>query len=261
MMQQQTITYSKTDGIVLIELNRPDVLNSLTRTLCAELLAAFAEAENDQSVRAIILTGKGRGFCAGQDLADIERLDGAAVRAIVHDCCAKLVRAIQGSRLPYVCAVNGVAAGAGANLALCCDLVVAAAHAYFLQSFVHIGLIPDTAGTYFLPRLMGLPLAKAHALLGEKLMAEEAVRCGAIYKSCPAEVLMQEANALAAVLAGRPPRAIAQIKRALHASLQHTLEEQLALEEEVQADLGDSADFQEGVQAFLEKRKPVFSGK
>lgn len=256
--QKTTIEYSVKDGTAFVTLNRPDVLNSLNRTLCTELIGAFDEAESDPSVRALLLTGSGRAFCAGQDLADIDRLDGRTVRDIVHNQCAKLVRAIQGGRLPYICAVNGVAAGAGANMALCCDIVIASEKASFVQSFVHIGLIPDTAGTYLLPRILGMPRAKVLAMLGDKLPAAEAAQWGLIYKACPPESLLEEAAAICAKLTALPPRALSSIKRVLQSSVDNTLEEQLAMEEQVQAQLGDHADFREGVQAFLEKRKPVF---
>jgi len=245
-----------------ITLNRPDVLNSFNLEMAHQLRAALEAARAADDVRAVLLTGSGRAFCAGQDLTDVPppAAGGLDLGAVVRQTWNPIVMAIRKLELPVVCAVNGVAAGAGANLALACDIVIASDGASFIQSFTKIGLLPDTGGTFFLPRAMGLPMATALLMLGEKITAERALELGMIYRVVPADSLRSEAMNLAVQLAGMPTRALGLTKRALNASMSNSLEEQLALEAELQRDAGRTLDFTEGVSAFQEKRKPVFTG-
>jgi 2-(1,2-epoxy-1,2-dihydrophenyl)acetyl-CoA isomerase len=218
-------------------------------------------AATSASVRALLITGSGRAFCAGQDIAEFSEITTAPdLGEIIRTGCNPIVRLIRTIEKPVVCAVNGVAAGAGANLALCCDLVLAAESASFVQAFSKIGLIPDFGGSFFLPRLVGFARANALALLGDKLAASDALEMGLIYRVCPDAALMEEARALAERLAREPTRGIGLTKRAFNASLANSLEQQLALEEQLQAEAGRTQDFLEGVQAFFQKRKPQFKG-
>ena len=251
-------------GVMTITLNRPAVLNSFNTQMARELRAALEESRADKAVRAVLITGAGRAFCAGQDLSEVpaategEAFDlGATVRA-TYNPVIKLLRTLE---LPIVCAVNGVAAGAGANLALACDIVFASEAASFIQSFAKIGLIPDSSGTYFLPRIVGLPRATALMMTAEKIDARRAYELGMVYRVCSAETLQTEALALATELAAMPTRGLGLTKRALNASLSNDLEEQLELEADLQREAGHTADFVEGVRAFLEKRKPNFTGE
>jgi 2-(1,2-epoxy-1,2-dihydrophenyl)acetyl-CoA isomerase len=218
----------------------------------------------DRSVRVLLLTGAGRGFCAGQDLGDRAVAPGQAavdLGASIERNYLPLVRALRELPLPVVCAVNGVAAGAGANLALACDLVIAAKSASFIQAFCRIGLVPDSGGTYFLPRLVGSARAMGLALLGDKLPAEEAARWGLIWKCVDDPELASTVETLLQGLAQAPTRGLAAIKRALHASPQNDLDAQLALERDLQRELGYSDDYREGVAAFVGKRPPRFTGR
>jgi 2-(1,2-epoxy-1,2-dihydrophenyl)acetyl-CoA isomerase len=218
----------------------------------------------DPGVRALVLTGAGRAFCAGQDLAEVLPPDGSRgpeVSDVIAESYNPLVQRIAALEKPIVCAVNGVAAGAGANIALACDLVLAAKSASFIQAFVNIGLVPDSGGTFFLPRLVGMARAKSLALLGERLSAEQALAWGLIHAVHEPDKLMAEAEALAAKLAAMPTLALGLTKRALHASLDSSLEKQLELERTLQGIAGKSADYAEGVKAFQEKRKPKFTGR
>lgn len=250
-------------GVASITLNRPDVLNSFNRRMAEELLQALNAAAADRDVRAVLLTGAGRGFCAGQDLSEAT----AGVRNsmdlgdIVKTRYIPIVKAIRGMEKPVVCAVNGVAAGAGANLALACDLVIAAEDAAFIQSFSKVGLVPDTAGTFFLPRLVGPARATALMMLAEKVPATKALEWGMLYQVVPPTVLLETAMALAKHLATMPTKGLALIKQALNASLGNTLNEQLDVEADAQGQAGRTEDFAEGVKAFLEKRKPVYTGR
>src|SRR5262249_12599802 len=250
-------------GVARITLNRPEVLNSFDAAMSHSLQQILAEVTRDVSLRAVYLTGAGRAFCAGQDLS--EATAGAAgiadFSAHVRANYNPLVLALRRLPKPVVCAVNGVAAGAGANLALACDIVIAAEEASFLQAFVKIGLVPDTGGTWVLPRLVGQAQAAALMLLGDKLPAPRAVELGLIYKVCPAAELETTAFGLAAQLATQPTYALALIKQMLAVSSQHSLEQQLELEAEYQGLAGRSQDYAEGVTAFLEKRKPSFIGQ
>lgn len=253
------------DGAVLrLTLDRPDVLNSFHRAMAAELRARLDEAAADDAVRAVVLTGAGRAFCAGQDLAAVLPAAGEPapdLGDIVRECYNPVVRALRALEKPVVAAVNGVAAGAGANLALACDFVVAAEHASFVQSFVHVGLIPDSGGTWMLPRLVGLARATQLAMLGEKLPARQALDWGMVYAVVPGEELMATAGALAARLAGMATRGLGLTKRGFEAGFGQGLDAQLALEERLQREAGATADYAEGVRAFVEKRKAAFGGR
>jgi 2-(1,2-epoxy-1,2-dihydrophenyl)acetyl-CoA isomerase len=264
LMPYQFITFEAEQGVATITLNRPDVLNSVNMPMAAELQDALRAAAEDDGIRAVLLTGAGRAFCAGQDLAETAPADGspaAEISEIVRKSYNPLVRAIRGLEKPVVCAVNGVAAGAGANLALACDVVLAADTASFVQAFSKIGLIPDTGGTFFLPRLVGLARATALAFFGDKLPAADAQAMGMIYRAVEAPRLLDEARTLARRLATQPTRGFGLTKRAFNQSLANDLDAQLEVEAELQAEAARTADFAEGVRAFLEKRQPSFAGR
>jgi 2-(1,2-epoxy-1,2-dihydrophenyl)acetyl-CoA isomerase len=262
-MDCQFITIESANGVMKITLNRPDVLNSFTLAMSRELREALTTARADHTIRAVLITGAGRGFCAGQDLSDVPpsvngKLDlGATVRQ-TYNPLIELIRKIE---KPVVCAVNGVAAGAGANLAIACDIVIASEAASFIQSFSKIGLIPDSGGTFFLPRAIGMPLATALMMTGDKITAQRAYEIGMIYKVVAADALETESMNLAVQLAAMPTRGLGLTKRALNASPGNNLDEQLEVEEEMQREAGHTRDFNEGVAAFREKRKPDFKGE
>jgi 2-(1,2-epoxy-1,2-dihydrophenyl)acetyl-CoA isomerase len=262
-MEYDFLRYSVDQGVATITLSRPDVLNSFNRRMAQELQRALEVAGKDSTVRAVLLTGSGRAFCAGQDLGEATSADLGAVDLgdIVKTSYNPIVLAIRELEKPVVCAVNGVAAGAGANLAFACDLVVAAEDASFVQSFSKIGLVPDTSGTFFLPRLVGPARATALMFLADKVPAEKAMQWGMIHDVVPATVLRDTALALAKQLASMPTRGLALTKRALNASFANDLQAQLALEEDLQRQAGRTSDYAEGVRAFLEKRKPTYTGR
>ncbi|HLY46254.1 MAG TPA: 2-(1,2-epoxy-1,2-dihydrophenyl)acetyl-CoA isomerase PaaG [Stellaceae bacterium] len=244
----------------LITLNRAERLNALTVEMADALLAALDGAAADPDCRAVLLTGAGRGFCAGQDLAAIAGMPAAEIGQLL-DHYDPVIRKLRALPLPVVCAVNGVAAGAGANLALACDIVLAAQSATFVQAFARIGLIPDCGGTWFLPRLVGMARARALALLAEPLAAETAAEWGLIWRAVDDGRLMDEAQALAARLAAGPTVGLALAKRALDAAAANDLDTQLDVERDLQAKAAASPDHAEGVRAFLEKRPPSFTGR
>jgi len=256
------ILFEVDQGVARITLNRPDVLNSIHTAMSGEIRDALDRAAREREIRALLLTGTGRGFCAGQDLDEVR--PGATTGDFathVRTVYNPLVRALRALEKPVVCAVNGVAAGAGANLALACDLVLAAEEASFVESFAKIGLVPDTGGSFFLPRLVGMARATALTMLAEKITAQQAVEIGLIYRVCPAATLQDEASKLAVHLAAQPTFGLGLAKRLLNAAGANDLDAQLELEAELQGAAGRSADYAEGVAAFLAKRKPIFTGQ
>ncbi len=263
-MGYEQIRYETGDGIARVTLDRPDRLNSFTAQMHGELRDALARVAEDSSVRVLLVTGAGRGFCAGQDLSDRAVAPGATpvdLGESIDSHYRPLVLALAALPLPVVCAVNGVAAGAGANIALACDLVVACKSASFIQAFCRIGLIPDSGGTWFLPRLVGNARAMGLAMLGERIPAEQAAAWGLIWKCVDDDQFGPSVEALLAQLAAASTRGLAAIKRALRASPGNTLDQQLGLERDLQRELGFGPDYREGVAAFLEKRLPRFAGR
>ena len=263
-MDFETILFDKADGVAVITLNRPDKLNAFTAEMHGELKAALDDVKQDDGVRALVLTGAGRAFCAGQDLSNRAIAPGDEPRdlgASLDTLYNPLVRTLRSLEMPVISAVNGVAAGAGANVALAADIVLAARSANFIQAFCKLGLVPDSGGTYTLPRLVGRARAMGLALLGDRLPAERAEAIGLIWKAVDDDDLMTEAMALARHLAAQPTKGLAMIKQAINASLGNDLDTQLDLERDLQRIAGRTADYQEGVNAFLEKRPPRFQGK
>jgi 2-(1,2-epoxy-1,2-dihydrophenyl)acetyl-CoA isomerase len=262
-MHFDSIQYEVKSGIAILTLNRPDKLNSFTQAMHGEVRTALDSLQADPSVRVLLLTGAGRGFCAGQDLGDRAVAPGEKPVDLgdsVEQFYAPLVMTLRSLPMPVICAVNGVAAGAGANLALACDIVIAAQSASFIEAFCRLGLIPDTGGTWHLPRLIGLARATGLAMLGEKLSAEKAEQWGLIWRCVLDADLMTEAMAMATHFATAPTKGLAFTKKALQASSANTLPDQLALEGAMMRELGNSADYREGVAAFLAKRPANFTG-
>jgi 2-(1,2-epoxy-1,2-dihydrophenyl)acetyl-CoA isomerase len=260
MATYETILFSLADGVARLTLNRPDRLNSFTVRMHEEVADALGQLDE---ARVLVLTGAGRGFCAGQDLNDRAVAPGEAVDLgeSVEQRYNPLIRRLTALPIPVIARVNGVAAGAGANIALACDIVIAARSAKFIQSFAAIGLIPDSGGTWVLPRLVGQARALGLALTGEPLPAERAAEWGLIWKAVDDHGLDEEVDGLAARFASGPTRGLARIKQMIRASWSHSLDEELEQQRDAMRELGYSDDYREGVAAFMEKRKPNFTGR
>ncbi len=247
-------------GVLTLTLNRPDVFNSFNQDMGRAFQAALDKAAQDKAVRCVVITGEGRAFCAGQDLKEVTCENSPGFKVIVEETYNRSIRRICDMEKPVVAAVNGVAAGAGANIALACDFVVAKSSVKFIQAFANIGLIPDSGGTFWLPRLVGMARAKALTMLGAPLRAPEAQAMGLIHQAVDDEAFEDAVNALASKLASMPTRGLGLTKKALHAAMNHDLHAQLKLELDLQFEAAETSDYAEGVQAFLEKRKPQFTG-
>ena len=251
-------------GVLELTLNRPDVLNSFDRAMAQALQVELARAANNPDIRAVLLTGAGRGFCAGQDLQEVlPQGDGPMpdISEVVRASYNPIIRAIRGLEKPVICAVNGIAAGAGANLAFACDLTIAAEEASFVESFAKLGLIPDTSGTFFVPRIVGAQRATGMFFLAEKMSAVKAKEWGLIWDVVPHAVLLDSARGLAKQLAQQATRGFGLTKRAMNASWANGLDEQLEMEARCMQEAGQTADYAEGVHAFLEKRAPKYTGQ
>jgi 2-(1,2-epoxy-1,2-dihydrophenyl)acetyl-CoA isomerase len=246
---------------LILKLNRPDKYNSFNRPMALELCAALDEAASDTSIRGIMITGNGKAFCAGQDLQEAMDPNGPGLKKILSEGYNPIIRKIRNIEKPVIAAVNGVAAGAGANIALSCDIVVATASASFIQAFSKIGLIPDSGGTFTLPRLIGFQKASALMMLGEKVSASDAEKMGMIYKVYSDEEFYSSSLSLIHQLSSMPTRGLALTKKVLNSSMNNSLDQQLDLEEKLQLEAGETYDYKEGVKAFIEKRNPEFLGK
>lgn len=262
-MEYKFVKFAIENSAAVITLNRPDVLNSFNLNMSNEVQAALKKCSEEESIRVVVLTGEGRAFCAGQDLAEAAPKDKplADLGKILEECYNPIIKLIYEMEKPVIAGVNGIAAGAGANIALACDIIVASEKASFIQAFSKIGLVPDSGGTYFLPRLIGLQKASALMLLGDKISAQTAEQLGMIYKVYKEDEFETNLNLLAAQLAKMPTRGLALTKKALQKSFTNNLYQQLEVEKELQIEAGSTIDYKEGVQAFFEKRKPDFKGK
>jgi len=263
-MAFQNIEYTQDKAVAILRLNRPEALNSFTAAMHGEVHEVLSAAAEDPSVRSVLLTGNGRGFCAGQDLNDRAVApgdQGPDLGASIEKYYNPLIRLLTSMPKPVVCAVNGVAAGAGANIALACDIVIAGRSASFIESFCKLGLIPDSGGTWILPRLVGMARARGLAMLGPKISAEQAETWGMIWQVVDDEKLLPTALGLAEHLATQPTRGFALTKQALLLSTVNTLDQQLELEKQLMREAGRTADYQEGVRAFLDKRPAVYRGE
>lgn len=264
-MDFANIQFSIQGGIARLVLNRPDKMNSFTSAMHVELRCALDQLQEDRSVRVLLITGAGRGFCAGQDLADpaVRFVPGEPapdLGEVVKSDYKPLVLRLQNLHIPTVAAINGIAAGAGVSLALACDLVIATQSAFFIQAFSKVGLIPDTGGTWFLPQRVGMARAMGLALLADKISAEQAAEWGLIWQCVEDDKFAETVQALLMRLAAAPCKALVRIRQAMHSSINHSLEQQLNMEADFMRELGSSPDYIEGVSAFLEKRVPEFNG-
>ena len=258
-MQYETLSYEVADGVAVVTMNRPDVMNALNTQMRAEI--THAVKRGGEEARCVVLTGTGRAFCSGQDLGDRSNAANLDLERTLRDEYVPMLRAIVDSPVPTISAVNGAAAGAGANLALVADVVIATESAFFSQAFTRIGLIPDAGGTWALPRQMGLAKAMGAALFAEKISARQADQWGMIWEAVEDDEFDAHWRARAAHLAKGPTAAFQKVKQAMHASFENDLEEQLALEAKLQGECGQTRDFKEGVLAFLEKRPASFEGR
>ncbi|MCL4153367.1 UNVERIFIED_CONTAM: hypothetical protein GTU68_010887 [Idotea baltica] len=260
-MSNNSILFKIENNVAFITLNRPEVFNSFNREMALRLQAVFDDCETNNEVRAIVLTGSGKAFCAGQDLKEVTEPDlNPGFKKILEEHYNPIITRIRAIKKPIIGAINGVAAGAGANIALACDVVIAHEKVSFIQAFSLIGLVPDSGGTYFLPRLIGFQKALALAMLGDKISAEEAERLGMIYKLIPLDSFQEETQKLALKLANMPTMALGKIKELFNQSMTNDLQAQLALESKLQIEAAQTDDYREGVAAFIEKRKPNFKG-
>ncbi len=258
----KSITTQIENNVATLTLNRPEVFNSFNREMALLLQNELDACEKNPEVRAIVLTGSGKAFCAGQDLKEVTSPElNPGFKKILEEHYNPIISRIRNIEKPIIGAINGVAAGAGANIALACDVVVASENASFIQAFSKIGLVPDSAGTFFLPRLIGFQKASALMMLGDKVSAVEAEKLGMVYKVVTPENFMEEVNNIASILANMPTKALGLTKRLLNNSMQNSLEEQLNLESKLQIESAQSEDYAEGVDAFVNKRKPNFKGK
>ncbi len=263
-MAYENIQFEITEGVAVLTLNRPDSLNSFNAAMHAEVRDALKQVKTNEAIRCLLITGNGRGFCAGQDLSDRNVAPGTEAPNLgesIEKNYNPMIRTISALEMPVICAVNGVAAGAGANIALACDIVLASTSASFIQAFCKIGLVPDSGGTWTLPRAVGTPRALALSLLGDKVSAAQAEQWGMIWKAVAPEELQGMALTMAKQLATQPTKGLALIKRAIKASSTNTFDEQLDLERDLQTIAGRTADYREGVAAFMAKRPAEFTGK
>lgn len=261
MKTYENIEFDINEGVAIISLNRPDVLNSFNFEMADDTIDALTYSRDDKSIRTIVLTANGKGFCAGQDLEEATRENGPNIEEIIEHTYNPIVDLIRNIEKPVICAVNGVAAGAGANIAIACDITFAAESANFIQSFTNIGLVPDSGGTFFLPRLIGLQRATAMLFSGDKTSAIEAKEMGMIYETVSDKQLMPVVLDFAKKLSKRPTKAFGLTKKALNNTFTNSLEEQLVLEQKLQAIAAKTDDHQEGIKAFFEKRRPNYTGE